>query len=120
MHIPLGYPGGKKELRETITSLKRACKLVKQPDQPRDVDYWCVFPDRASAMQFMEQAAAAGFTSLKLLEPDDEDPEYQVLVVVRQPLQLDAIVKTEISMHRLAAPLGGTYDGWGTLSDDPD
>lgn len=119
MKIPPGYPGGKNEYKVTLKSLKLCLKEIKNPHEARDVDFHCEFSTRESADQFALNARRAGFSSLTLYEPDADNPEYQVCAVVRIPLELDEIVRVEIRMHELVQPTGGTYEGWGTFSDDP-
>ncbi|MEQ8770757.1 MAG: ribonuclease E inhibitor RraB [Phycisphaerales bacterium] len=119
MKVPQGYPGGKTEYKATLRALKMCLKEIKNPNEARDIEFFCEFPTRTSADKFALSAHQAGFSSLTLTEPDEDHPEYQVCAVVRIPVELDQIVRVEMRMHELADPAGGKYEGWGTLGDDP-
>lgn len=88
-------------------------------EQPRDLDFFVVFAERAKADAF---AAAAGVQEdAEVHGPEiDEEGIWQVAVTRRMVPTHAAVTAFELEIAELAERHGGYPDGWGSGDGDDD
>ncbi len=86
---------------------------------PRDIDFSVLFKSREGAEQFCNYFSKRGFVS-KIKSPS-YSPAYpwDTPVVNHMVPTHAAITAFEDELERIAAPLGGKNDGWGSISQPP-
>lgn len=115
--VYLNYLSPSQTDRQIINN-RRICNTLKNHgdalDQARDLDHWAYFSDAKSRAIFIEKVSVSGFLIEKLIEPDDEYPEYGVKLKRSDIPSHDRIDQITLPLFDLAAGLGGKYDGWAT------
>jgi hypothetical protein len=83
--------------------------------KPRDIDFSVVFASQSAAEEFAEHFRRGGFKiALDELDRDRELP--WDVTVTRHMLPTHAgITEVERTLEEVAAPLGGSNDGWGCI-----
>jgi Family of unknown function (DUF695)/Regulator of ribonuclease activity B len=115
--VYLGYLSPSKIDRQTINN-RRICSTLENHgdtlDQPRDLDHWAYFPDAQSRGAFIEKVSTLGFLIEKLIEPNDEYPEYGVQLKRSDVPNYHHIDQITQPLFHHAAEVGGEYNGWAT------
>ena len=81
-------------------------------DTPREVSQWLYFPDRRSAEDAAEALRSDGYTVTVEKSRGQSDGRWCTKALRRIVVSPATIATTRASMERLAARLGGKYDGW--------
>jgi regulator of RNase E activity RraB len=82
---------------------------------PMTVDFPVVLPDLETAQQFAALAAKRGYDT-DIAERDSRST-YDVYCTKRMVLNYDSVIKVQLELNKLAGPLGGYSDGWGTFGN---
>jgi tetratricopeptide (TPR) repeat protein len=81
-------------------------------DTPREVSHWLYFPDRRSAEDAADALRSDGYAVTVDKSRGDSDGRWCTKALRRIVVSPATIATTRASMERLAARLGGEYDGW--------
>lgn len=82
--------------------------------EPRKVDHWVYFPDKASSVDFIIWAEKDCFTEEPEHSHESEDGKYCVRLFHHGTIKIGDISSHTILLRRKAAEYGGDYDGWET------
>ena len=94
-------------------------KLEKEGDRPaipRPVHHWAYFKSDDGRARFVATAKGMGFSADTQDASEEADSEYPfgVMLARTDRVDWDTINHLTIELHRLAAALDGSYDGWET------
>lgn len=81
-------------------------------DTPREVSHWLYFPDRRSAEDAADALRSDGYTVTLETSHGHSDGRWCAKALHEIVVSPATIATTRTSMERLAARLGGEYDGW--------
>lgn len=81
-------------------------------DTPREVAHWLYFPDRRSAEEAADALRSDGYAVTVDKSRGDSDGRWCAKALRQVVVSPVTIATTRTSMERLAARLGGEYDGW--------
>jgi hypothetical protein len=82
--------------------------------EPRKVDHWIYFGDKASSVDFVIWAESDRFTEEPEYSHETDDGEYCVRLFHHGTINIGDITSHTIALRRKAAEYGGHYDGWET------
>lgn len=102
---------------QVIKDLRVIEVLSNQGDdltQPRKVDHWVYFEDKASSADFVAWAESDRFTEDTKESHATDDGRYCVRLFHQGSMEIDDISSHTIALRQKAAEYGGDYDGWET------
>lgn len=82
--------------------------------EPRKVDHWVYFDDKASSVDFIIWAENDRFTEEPQYSHETDDRKYCVRLFHHGTIKIGDISSHTIALRRKAAEFGGEYDGWET------
>jgi len=120
----LGFLAPSEEDRQHIEN-RRVCEALEENGDtlsaPREIDHWAYFAEPAAREAFVAEATALGFAVRALIEPDSDLPDIGVHLWRTDVPAYESIDDVTLTLFRLAARHGGTYDGWEcTVVDSSD
>ena len=83
-------------------------------EQEREIDHWAYFPTASARAAFVEAALEHGFRLRSMSEPAEAGAQYGAIVFRVDKPAPESIDDVTLPLFKLAAALGGNYDGWET------
>jgi hypothetical protein len=96
-------------------ALRRVAADGSDLSKPMTVDFMIAGRDEASARAIAAAAAALGYRT----EAQYDDGRWTVYCAREMLLTYDSVVAAQAELDRIAQPLGGFSDGWGTFGNGP-
>jgi hypothetical protein len=91
-----------------LAILEQLMKLGADLSQPREVNHYLVFPDQKIASKVAGEYGKNWKTGIR----KDEDGSWSVRLSHLGIVTSDDFAEVRASLKRVAAALGGRYDGW--------
>ena len=99
-------------------ALRRIAESGSDMSQPMLVDFFIAVHDEQMARAVADAVGPKGYAIE--LDHDDEDDDWSCCCSREMLLTHDAVVAAQAELQRLAEPLGGEVDGWGTFGNTDD
>lgn len=99
-------------------ALRRIAESGSDMSQPMLVDFFIAVDDEQMARKVADAVAPAGYAVE--LNRDEEEDDWSCCCSREMVLTHAAVVAAQAELQRLAEPLGGEVDGWGTFGNADD
>jgi hypothetical protein len=97
-------------------SLRRVAELGSDLSQPMIIDFAILAPDEQSARRIADLVSAEGFDPS--ISDDDRSTSWNVYCSKSMLATYEGVAAVQAQLREIAAPHGGTCDGWGTFGNN--
>jgi Regulator of ribonuclease activity B len=96
-------------------ALRRVARDGSDMTRPMDVDFAVAVPDEMSGLEVAKLAQGLGYRPDVVR--DDESGSWTCCCTRSMVLTYAAVIAAQAELDRVAGPVGGASDGWGTFGN---